>query len=102
VTAPPRRREVRLRCAKCRRQVGKARNGIRRYFILDIDDDRLDGPATTLTHTAIRCICNYRPRINAEDAGAAAERAWELGRDLMLGAPDYGLPPAQRDTVSAD
>ena len=100
MSAQRRYRSVKLRCAKCRRPHGTAENGIRRYYVLDIPDAHLNGPETTQTHTALQCRCGAQPRLNIDDACAAAERAYALGTDLFVGAPDYGLP-RQRDTLSS-
>jgi hypothetical protein len=92
VTAPLRRRRVRLRCARCRRQFGPAIRLVNGEFIIDVDERHLDLPATTLGYTAVQCKCGFRPAVNTASVDRAARKAWELGMDLMVGAPNFGLP----------
>jgi hypothetical protein len=79
-----------MRCAKCRRRVGKAvamEDG--RRYVAFRHPDAAWGLAAN--EPAMRCKCGYRPSVNLADVGAAAPRAWAQGRDLMIGAPGYGL-----------
>jgi hypothetical protein len=92
VTTPPRYRNVKLRCAKCRRQFGHAESLQGKEFVITVDERYLDGPATTLSHTALQCKCGYRPAVSVVSVDKAAPKAWELGADLMIGAPNSGLP----------
>jgi len=60
-------------------------------YDVDIDERVLDAPRTTPTHTALVCRCGFRPQVNIARAEAAAPRAFDQRRDLMIGAPNFGL-----------